>query len=127
MTLIIPKQKGNAKLTHELVRHYRQKFANGELTIRQIAQFMGMSYEPIRKMLNGDTWRDVADPKTAEQLDAEAAAATARMTEMIEKAGGMENLAKTAVEEMRKPISPSVQKAANFFLNREQDNDADLS
>lgn len=121
-----------AKLTHEDVRRYRRQYEDGQITVKEIADFTQMAQESIRRMLRRETWGDVPDaPPTAEfeeKLQHDIADATKRMIEQ-----GLINgaAAESAIKEMQTPaapkLKPETKKLADYFLNREQDDDADRS
>lgn len=45
-----------AKLTDELVIHYRQKFKSGEMTKKEIINELGVDRRTVEKFLNGSSW-----------------------------------------------------------------------
>ena len=59
--------KFKRKLTAELVVEYRRRHVRGEISPRDIAELHGMSYEGVRRMLVGDTWRHIEDALPPEQ------------------------------------------------------------
>jgi hypothetical protein len=54
-------RNGVSKLTDEKVREMRRRYADGGISIRQLAREYGMTYSPVHLMLSGKAWKHVQD------------------------------------------------------------------
>lgn len=50
---------GSRPLSGEAVRYIRGEVGKGVLTVRQVAECLGVSYETVRRLVRGDTYKDV--------------------------------------------------------------------
>ncbi len=72
-------------LTKEIVLQLRALREAGLLDVKAAAEAHGVARETIRRALRGETFLAVPQPRTAAELDQEAAASEQRMLAMMEQ------------------------------------------
>ncbi len=105
-------------LREQDVMRIRELARKGQVNTREMARVYGVSLESIRRVIRGDTWMNLAQPKDETELLREAAASAERFRLAIEAQKTQNEAGDKIVEELKreKPtVGQSVLERAAMF------------